>query len=191
MPKHNKTYGYAMALWEVGSGAPSLFRSVSDYRTTSDIVSSSLWTVMLEASWMPSPLRYTIMPWLPSRDSRGDGWNLCHFWSNFEIADFSFFRSTQYRDLFDYLDSTGGFHLERWGDAAVHSLALALLLEPKKLHYFEDFGYRHSTFQHCPPANLRKPGCECTCDENQGRTRDICLRRLREAVEPLMPEYVG
>jgi len=147
--------------------------------------------VMLEASWMPSPLRYTIMPWLPSRDSRGDGWNLCHFWSNFEIADFSFFHSTQYRDLFNYLDSTGGFHLERWGDAAVHSLALALLLEPKKLHYFEDFGYRHSTFQHCPPANLRKPGCECTCDENQGRTRDICLRRLREAVEPLMPEYVG
>lgn len=183
MLKHNKTYGYTIALWEVGASAPSLFREVSDYRISNDIVPSSLWTAMLEPSWAPMPLRHTIMPWFPSRDGNGDAWSSCHFWSNFEIADFNFFRSTEYRSFFQHLDATGGFHLERWGDAAVHSLALALFLEPEKLHYFEDFGYRHDALQHCPPANLRQPGCGCTCDEDQDGVPDTCLRRLREPVE--------
>jgi Glycolipid 2-alpha-mannosyltransferase len=29
---------------------------------------------------------------------------------------------------FDYLDHTGGFFYERWGDAPVHSLAAVMLL---------------------------------------------------------------
>ena len=59
-----------------------------------------------------------------------------HFWSNFEIADFSFFRSRQYTDYFTHLDLAGGFFMERWGDAPVHSLAVAAFLQPKQVHYF-------------------------------------------------------
>ena len=31
-------------------------------------------------------------------------YNLCHFWSNFEIVDLSFFRSEAYTAYFNYLD---------------------------------------------------------------------------------------
>lgn len=36
------------------------------------------------------------------------GYNLCHFWSNFEIADLRFWRSQTYLDYFDHLDKAGG-----------------------------------------------------------------------------------
>ena len=40
--------------------------------------------------------------------------DLCIFYNNFEMGDFSFFRSQAYLDYFDYLDKTGGFYYERW-----------------------------------------------------------------------------
>lgn len=51
----------------------------------------------------------------PSRegDTEIDGkYNLCHFWSNFEIADLRFWRSKAYTDYFEYLDKQGGFFYE-------------------------------------------------------------------------------
>lgn len=42
----------------------------------------------------------------------------------------------------------------QWGDAPIHSLAAGALLGPSDIHYFRDFGYRHTTIQHCP-ANAR------------------------------------
>ncbi|OMH84856.1 Glycolipid 2-alpha-mannosyltransferase, partial [Zancudomyces culisetae] len=47
----------------------------------------------------------------------GKKYNGCHFWTNFEIADLSFYRSKKYEDFFDFLDREGGFFYERWGDA--------------------------------------------------------------------------
>lgn len=38
----------------------------------------------------------------------------------------------------------------QWGDAPIHSLAAGALLSPRDIHYFRDFGYRHTTIQHCP-----------------------------------------
>jgi mannosyltransferase len=80
----------------------------------------------------------------------GEVYNMCHFWSNFEIARLDFFRSKEYNDYFESLDQSGGFWNERWGDAPVHSLAAGLFLEPEQIHYFRDIGYRHTTIQHCP-----------------------------------------
>nr|POF26149.1 o-glycoside alpha-1,2-mannosyltransferase like 4 [Quercus suber] len=182
MLANNKTYGYTMTLWEIGSTAPSLFRAIDEYRIARNISASRLWTAMHEASWAPYPLRHTVMPFFPSRTGKGDRWNFCHYWSNFEIADLAFYRSREYRDLFAHLDAAGGFHLERWGDAAVHSLALALLVEPEKVHYFGDMGYKHAGFQHCP---IDSGGCNCDCDPVEGKVEDVCLRRLRESVEPI------
>src|SRR5947199_6376012 len=51
-------------------------------------------------------------------------YNLCHFWSNFEIASLNFFRSEGYTKYFEHLDKAQGFFLERWGDAPVHTLGL-------------------------------------------------------------------
>ena len=112
MARSNKRYGYAMALWEVGDTCPTLFRKVSDYKRRHRIATSPLWTAMMEASWAPLPIR-PVLSWLASRDHQGDGWNFCHFWSNFEIADMDWYRSKEYRDFFETLDADGGFYFER------------------------------------------------------------------------------
>jgi len=93
-----------------------------------------------------------------------------HFWTNFEIADFSFFRSTEYMDYFNHLDQSGGFFYERWGDAPVHSIAVGFLLEPEEVHYFEDIGYRHEELKTCPTLTDDCPDtCRCQgTDSNIG-----------------------
>ena len=124
---------------------------------------------------------------------------MCHFWSNFEIADLDFFRSDAYRELFALLDRDGGFYYERWGDAAVHSLAVALLLQPAELHHFSDWGYVHDGLQVCTHksseaekrAGVSVPriaggdaqergelGCRCKCDRKIKVVEPVCLNRV-------------
>lgn len=112
MAKSNKAYGFVTALWEVGTTCPSLFRDMADWMEAKDIRPTSLWKAMVEASWAPSPFR-KLMSFLSHRDGHGDAWSLCHYWSNFEIADMDFFRGQQYQELFEYLDRKGGFYYER------------------------------------------------------------------------------
>lgn len=80
----------------------------------------------------------------------GEEYNLCHFWTNFEIARVDLFKSKTYQDYFNYLENSGGFYRERWGDAPVHSLAVAMMLNREEIHYFRDIGYKHTTLGHCP-----------------------------------------
>ena len=114
MAKSGKKYGYTMALWELGQTVPSMFRKVSDYKKAQGIPSTNLWNAMMDPSWAPLPIR-PLMSLLGSRDAQGDAWNLCHFWSNFEIADLDWFRSLDYRKFFDFLDREGGIYFERVG----------------------------------------------------------------------------
>lgn len=80
----------------------------------------------------------------------GEQYNLCHFWSNFEIASNEVFTSPEYKAYYDFLENSNGFFTERWGDAPVHSLAVGMFLKLDEIHYFRDIGYRHSTLAHCP-----------------------------------------
>ena len=45
-------------------------------------------------------------------DDGGRTFNLCHFWSNFEIADMDFWRGAAYEAFFEHLDRKGGFYYE-------------------------------------------------------------------------------
>ncbi|KAI8635363.1 glycolipid 2-alpha-mannosyltransferase [Xylariaceae sp. FL1651] len=201
MAKHNKVYGYTIALWEVGNSCPGLFRATADWKESKGVPTNGLWRAMIEASWMPFPLR-RFLSWLPHRDAYGDAWSLCHYWSNFEIADLDFFRSKAYQDYFEYLDKRGGFYFERWGDAAVHSLAVAMLADPQRVHHFEDIGYRHANFYQCPanapggqlpdsPSLTKNKrwspeikggiGCRCECDGEKPRNHQTyCLDKLKQ-----------
>jgi mannosyltransferase len=139
----------------------------------------------------------------PHTNPSGDRWNLCHYWSNFEIASLDFFRGEAYQSLFRHLDAQGGFYHERWGDAPVHSLAVHLLLPEGELHHFSDFGYHHEPFFQCPgnaPGEAQLPGnealgtgrgagwsaesegaigCRCQCpDQRRRNNRGICLERM-------------
>lgn len=88
-------------------------------------------------------------------------YNGCHFWSNFEIGSFEFFRSEMYQRYFDFLDKKGGFYYERWGDAPVHSLAATLFLKKNQIHHFNDIGYKHSIYTYCPDSPSRLIDCTC------------------------------
>lgn len=196
MERNHKTYGYTIALWEKGTTVPSLFRKLSEYKSRSRIAASSLWTAMIDPSYLPWPFR-RLLRWSRNRDEYGDIWNMCHFWSNFEIADMDFFRSNEYRALFQLLDEDGGFYYERWGDAPIHSLAAAMLLKPEQLHHFSDFGYVHSNLQYCTHAPTQEAkwrgefvptargrgkelGCRCDCDKDIKIVEPTCFNRIKQ-----------
>ena len=89
-------------------------------------------------------------------------------WSNFEIGDLDFFRSPEYLTYFEHLDEAGGFYYERWGDAPVHSIAAALFLPKSQLHFFDEIGYYHLPFTHCPANVTEEMQCTCSQDESFG-----------------------
>ncbi|KAJ2019278.1 alpha-1,2-mannosyltransferase ktr1 [Coemansia sp. RSA 455] len=107
--------------------------------------------------------KHNLKEWLV--DDSGD-YNGCHFWSNFEIVDLSFYRSPAYQAYFDYLDRAGGFFYERWGDAPVHSIAAALFLNASQVHYFDDIGYFHPQVYTCPAGSKQRGRCVCDADQS-------------------------
>ena len=112
MEKRGKKYGYTMALWEWGKTVPTLYRKVTKWKEMRKIKSTPLWSVLIDPSTAPWPIR-KILGFSRNRNGAGDLWNMCHFWSNFEIADMDFFRSEEYREFFNFLDADGGFYYER------------------------------------------------------------------------------
>ncbi|KAH8552752.1 nucleotide-diphospho-sugar transferase [Umbelopsis sp. PMI_123] len=56
---------------------------------------------------------------------------------------------------------SGGFFYERWGDAPVHSVAVALMLPESEVHFFDDTGYTHAPITHCPMAPEMRSRCDC------------------------------
>lgn len=186
MARNNKTYGFTIAVKELKETVPNIFRYASAYVRKHKVKTSTLWDMFLE----PQPektvekddVREKTIPdvilqtevghqniqEIDPENMEGEKYNMCHFWSNFEIARLDWFRSKEYNDFFEMMDRSGGFWMERvsfgsspenpnvltfpaqWGDAPIHSLAAGALLSPKDIHYFRDFGYRHTTIQHCP-----------------------------------------
>lgn len=108
------------------------------------------------------------------------GYNMCHFWSNFEIADLRFWRDQPYTEYFEHLDKTGGFFYERWGDAPVHSIAAVLFLNRSQIHHFNDVGYYHGPWTHCPKNRaLFHDNGKCLCNPEDVRPVTYPVARLR------------
>ena len=142
MEERGIQYGFVITILELPKTIPSLWNTTRAFMDK-------------HAASLPQE---NLMDFVTS-DS-GDDYNLCHFWSNFEIGSFGFLRSEEYQAYFKHLDQANGFFLERWGDAPVHSLAAAMFLNKSQVHHFQDIGYRHNSFTHCP-ARLRN---NCACD---------------------------
>ncbi|ORY96713.1 nucleotide-diphospho-sugar transferase [Syncephalastrum racemosum] len=171
MQKHKKKYGFVVTLTELQETIPTLWQTVIDYAHSRHID-------------LGRPGRL----WPYFEDQNGN-YNLCHFWSNFEIASLDLWRSPSYRDFFDYLDRTGKFFYERWGDAPVHSLAAGLFLDTTEVHYFEDIGYQHDLYRHCP---TKESGLQCRCECPVGNSDtsldhdqnwDTCLPKWKDWVK--------
>ncbi|CCE63649.1 hypothetical protein TPHA_0F01650 [Tetrapisispora phaffii CBS 4417] len=152
MKDNDKKYGFTISIHEYRATIPTLWDTTVEF-----------------INLHPEYVAENNMLDFVSNDD-GMSYNLCHFWSNFEIASLDFWRSDAYRDYFDYLDHAGGFFYERWGDAPVHSIAAALFLNRTQVHHFDDLGYYHGPFHQCPTDEKIRLANRCDCDPNRDFT---------------------
>jgi len=89
--------------------------------------------------------RIKVNPYLQSRLIDGK-WNYEMFYTNFEIAKFSFFRSKEYMSYFDHLDETGNIYYKRWGDAPIHWLGVRMFMDVSKVWAVKDITYHHNNW---------------------------------------------
>ncbi|WLF78524.1 alpha 1,2-mannosyltransferase 2.4.1 [Lodderomyces elongisporus] len=146
MEDHNKVYGFTVSLYEFKNTIPTLWDHTKKF-------------IQENPQYLAKD---NFMDFIS--DDGGETYNLCHFWTNFEVASLKFWRSEAYNKYFDYLDKQGGFFYERWGDAPIHSIAAALFLPRDKIHYFGDVGYRHGVYGQCPLNKDFRYDHKCTCN---------------------------
>ncbi|KAI9311536.1 nucleotide-diphospho-sugar transferase [Dichotomocladium elegans] len=162
MYDHKKKLSFSIALYEYEDTIPTLFQTVMQY--------ASMHTDSVQSTRNPKSLWHFVL------DEETQVYNRCHFWSNFQIADLSFFRSTNYRNYFEYLDEAGGFFYERWGDPVIHTLGAVLFLEKDEVHFWDTIGYRVANhFTHCPPDYHK---CSCRPQQNFDQNDYSCLMRF-------------
>ncbi|KAF9573847.1 alpha 1,2-mannosyltransferase 2.4.1 [Mortierella alpina] len=155
-------YGFTIALPEFVDTIPTLWDNVKRYMKLH-----------------PEHLhKRNSLEWLSYDD--GETYNNCHFWTNFEIVSVPFLQSKAYMDLFRLLDDAGGFFYERWGDAPVRSIAAALTLDRKEIHFFNEIGYKHGIYEHCPESPALQLKCACDPEDNFDWVQFSCLRRFLE-----------
>lgn len=60
-------------------------------------------------------------------------------------------------------DQSLNFMIQRWGDAPVHSIGAALFLPRSRIHFWDEIGYEHNPYTHCPKLgnNWEKGKCSC------------------------------
>ncbi|SCV01815.1 LAMI_0G13916g1_1 [Lachancea mirantina] len=175
MREGHKKYGFVITIYEYEDTIPTLWDAVEEFiEEHPDLVNASTNSLKFVTS------SGRIGKTTPIVESNSE-YNLCHFWSNFEIGDLNFFRSEAYLKYFEWLDSKGGFFYERWGDAPVHSLAVALLLDTSEIIHFDELGYFHAPFSSCPDGRSLRLAQRCICDIPQADKVDIapnsCLMR--------------
>ena len=135
MERANKTYGFTIAVKELRETVPNIFRYASAYKRMNNLTSQGLWEMFTEhekdedkkdlpkddpkhKKQLPEEILNTepgtgLLPDIDPESMEGESYNMCHFWSNFEIARLDWFRSKEYNEFFDNMDRSGGFWMER------------------------------------------------------------------------------
>ncbi|KAH9444791.1 hypothetical protein MJO29_012919 [Puccinia striiformis f. sp. tritici] len=159
MEENKKVYSFAVSLKEHQSAIPTLWETVQKFaRANPDLLPAN------------SSIDFILKD--PSQGIESD-YNLCHFWSNFELADMRFWRSSAYAKFFAYLDRAGGIYYEGWDEGAIHSIAAVLFLRREQIHQWDDIGYFHSPFSHCPFDYERfHSNGKCFCDPYENFDED-------------------
>lgn len=142
-------YGFTISMLEYPKTIPSLFPNLINILNELNL-SNLLTSSDNYSKFIIDPIKQT--------------YNLCHFWTNFEIGNLNVFRSSKYMDIFNKLDSTGGIYYERWGDAPIRTLILSLILEQPTIKRFENLGYQHDPYLQCPKDLDLRVENRCSCD---------------------------
>ncbi|KAL9599185.1 MAG: hypothetical protein Q9179_003656 [Wetmoreana sp. 5 TL-2023] len=172
MRDNNMKYGFNMNILDDARSFPSL------WSRTRSFINAHPELIHPEAD----------LDWLLDARNNGD-YNNCQFFSNFEVGDLNFFRGKANEKYFDWLDRGGGFYYERFGDAPIHTLSVAMFVPKSEIWFFRDIGYQHDINRHCPPNSAHRCSCEPTpIDENfyrlvplespQKKPDDTCIRQF-------------
>ncbi|KAI5818265.1 nucleotide-diphospho-sugar transferase [Pyronema omphalodes] len=162
MRENNKRYSFVMTLYEYRSTIETLWQATREFvKEHPDYVADD------------NSAGFIVDGYSGKHSLQSKDFNLCHFWSNFEIADLNLWRSKEYREYFDYLDKKGGFFYERWGDAPVHSIAAALFLKKDQIHFWHDMGYRHPPYERCPTDEESHDSVRCMCPFDKAKSFDF------------------
>lgn len=132
MAEANKTYRFTIAIKELQETVPNLFRYASAYKRTKGIKSKGLWEMFLnrpsgiklpsseDEKWNSLPEDITMLDSdhvhsdeICPDAMEGESYNLCHFWSNFEIARLDWYQSKECQEFFEMMERSGGFWMER------------------------------------------------------------------------------
>ena len=151
-----KVYGFALAAKEDVESMPSLWEHIRSWMNTTN-VSYSHFNDILERL-----------------QDKGCSNIVCCldriiFYNNFEVSAFSVWRDPTYLSFFDFLDKSGGFLYERWGDAPTRTFYLLAMHGFKKVHRYEQIGYFHHPEFNWPKDNaiFKK------CDRSMNDTTDF------------------
>lgn len=153
MEMHDKVYGYVLNLYD----GPESIRTL--WNTTMQFVEKNPQYLNVNGAY----------EWLKENGQKPrnfeitNGYSTCHFWTNFEITNLEFLRSEAYEKYMDFLENSGGFYYERWGDAPVRSIALALFIDKSRIHWFRDIGYNHAPYTNCPKCDPQNNRCDGKC----------------------------
>ncbi|GKT96032.1 alpha-1,2mannosyltransferase KTR1 [Colletotrichum tofieldiae] len=177
----NKTYGFTIAVKELRETVPNIFRYASAYKRLKGLKSKGLWEMFVdpvekkeEPPTDQSPLPEEVLRSDPNRNNlpdvdpeamEGETYNMCHFWSNFEIASLDWFRSKEYEEFFEMMDRSGGFWMERHcpANAPARQLPRQAYLEKTTL----DEKKRIEEDKYWDDWDAEKEngvGCRCRCD---------------------------
>lgn len=148
MAEANKTYGFTIAVKELRETVPNIFRYAAAYKRKKGLESKGLWEMFIEPQpeeeealkddqkkqeKLPDEILRTepgenALPEIDPEAMEGETYNMCHFWSNFEIARLDFFRSRDYEEFFEMMDRSGGFWMERVCTQFLFTRLLACIL---------------------------------------------------------------
>lgn len=176
MRQRKKKYGFVITLREYEETIPTLWENVQEFIDIDNGHTIDMSTNTHE---------FITDDDLVGNDSviyvTNDDYNMCHFWSNFEIGDLNFFRGQSYNNFFNHLDSKYGFFYERWGDAPIHSIIVSLLLKPDEIIHFDEIGYAHAPYSTCPTSYYGYLSQKCQCSMSGSKNIPLqsisCLTR--------------
>lgn len=150
MRENNKKYGFNLSMKELPVTIQTLWRETRSFFRK------------LDHDYFDASKNDNLVKFISG--DKGVSYNNCHFWTNFEIANFDIFRNDLYESYVNYLDKSGGFFYERWGDAPIHSIIFSLMLNKDEIYIFQNISYTHTIATSCPvDFNAYKEG-KCSCD---------------------------
>jgi len=162
MVKQNAKYGFTIAIHEFRETVTTLWKTTMEFMRE--------WKKM-HPTFNPELLRFF---------GNENEYNMCHYWSNFEIGSLKWLNSDEYLSYFNYLDQAGGYFYERWGDAPVHSIAVGMFLKKEEVIFFDKIGYFHNPMSHCPVEPFHKQlNCECKIEEAITENGYSCVPQWR------------